>query len=71
VTQAAAQTYVMILAPNSGIAFVRDVRAAGDRTLKLVRLDLGGYRLDFSGADNVGSRYVDVGVIDQAGQLRY
>ena len=27
-----AQTYLIILAPNSGAAFVRDIRLAGDRT---------------------------------------
>ena len=158
-----AQTYLMILAPNSGAALVRDVRLAGDRTpiygmsyvpadaivakappgsavgvalaqvmpnastlntgmtrdfhqamsrfapevtepsqlhlvgylaaritveglrlaganptpvslakaLRRVRLDLGGYSVDFTGADNVGSRYVNIGVVDRRGRLMY
>jgi len=158
-----AQTYLMILAPNSGASLVRDVRLAGDRTpiygmsyvpadaivakappgsaagvalaqitpnastfntgvtrefrramskfvpevaepsqlhlvgyitaritveglrlaganptpaslaraLRRVRLDLGGYNVDFTGADNVGSRYVNIGVIDGRGRLIY
>lgn len=41
------------------------------RAMKLVRIDLGGYSLDFSGADNVGTQYVDIGVIDSKGKLMY
>jgi len=158
-----AQTYLMILAPNSGASLVRDVRLAGDRTpiygmsyvpadaivakappgsavgvalaqvtpnastlntgvtrefhqamskfapdvtepsqlhlvgylaaritveglrlaganptpaslansLRRFRLDLGGYNVDFTGGDNVGSRYVNIGVVDARGRLMY
>lgn len=158
-----AQTYLIILAPNSGAAFVRDIRLAGDRTpiyslsyvtargvtdaagvelatgvavaqvtpnpavpnsglvrdfqqamkahapkdaeyssatlvgylaartvveglkqtkgeggsalaaaLRKLRLDLGGYMLDFpQGGGAVGSRMVDIAVISRAGTLRY
>lgn len=158
-----AQTYLVILAPNSGAAFVRDVRLAGDRTpvyslsyvtargvtdaagielaagvavaqvtpnaavpnsglvrdfhqamktygpkdaeyssaslagylaartvveglkqtngaggaalagaLRKLRLDLGGYSLDFpQGGGTVGSRMVDIAVISRSGTLRY
>lgn len=158
-----AQTYLMILAPNSGTSLVRDVRTAGDRTpiygmsyvpakgivdkspagsavgvalaqvtpnaatgstgltrdfhsamdkfapqgtdhsqlhligyiaaraavealrkagpspsparvaqaMKQVRVDLGGFNLDFSGSDNVGTQYVNIGVIDSRGRLTY
>jgi len=41
------------------------------KTLRRVRLDLGGYNVDFTGADNVGSRYVNIGVIDGRGRLIY
>jgi ABC-type branched-subunit amino acid transport system substrate-binding protein len=41
------------------------------RTLrKLGEVDLGGYRVDFS-KGNEGSRYVDIGVIDERGRLLY
>jgi len=163
-----AQTYLMILAPNSGASLVRDVRLAGDRTpiygmsyvpadaivakappgsavgvalaqvtpnastlntgvtrefhqamskfapdvtepsqlhlvgylaaritaeglrlaganptpanptpaslangLRRLRLDLGGYNVDFTAGDNVGSRYVNIGVVDARGRLMY
>lgn len=158
-----AQTYLMILAPNSGASLVRDVRLAGDRTpiygmsyvpadaivakappgsavgvalaqvtpnastlntgvtrefhqamskfapevtepsqlhlvgylaaritvaglrlvganptpaslatsLRRLRLDLGGYIVDFTGGDNVGSRYGNIGVVDGRGRLMY
>jgi len=39
------------------------LRSAGE-------LDLGGYRVDFS-RGNVGSKWVDIGVIGQDGKLRY
>ncbi|NDY91380.1 ABC transporter substrate-binding protein [Ideonella livida] len=158
-----AQTFLMILAPNSGAAFVRDLRAVGDRTpvyglsyvsaqsvvakagpegalgvalaqvtpnpnspttglirdfqtamrdfapkgtelntmtlagylaarvtveglrrsslplkpenleaaVRRLRLDLGGYTVDFASGDNVGSRQVALSVIDRSGNLRY
>lgn len=34
-------------------------------------LDLGGYRIDFSHGNRVGSKYVDLAVIDRKGKLRY
>ncbi|MEZ5706869.1 MAG: ABC transporter substrate-binding protein [Burkholderiaceae bacterium] len=158
-----AQTYLMILAPNSGVALVRDVRLGGDRTpiygmsyvptdgivakappdsatgvalaqitpnastrttgltrefqqvfgkfapevsepsqlhlvgylaarvtveglrkagagatpadlakaLRRVRMDLGGYTIDFTGGGNVGSDYVNIGVVNRRGNLMY
>lgn len=156
-----AQAYLMVLVPNSGASFVRDVRSAGDRTpiyglsyvpakaivdkagaenavgvglaqvspnpssnstglvrqfhaamdrhaasqphsqlhligylacrvlveglrrsgakptpdklqaaLRRVRADLGGYVVDFAGG-NVGSKYVDIGVVTKDGKLMY
>jgi ABC-type branched-subunit amino acid transport system substrate-binding protein len=41
------------------------------KTLRRVRLDLGGYNVDFTGGDNVGSRYVNIGVVDARGRLMY
>jgi branched-chain amino acid transport system substrate-binding protein len=158
-----AQAYLMVLAPNSGASFVRDVRGAGDRTpiygmsyvpvkgllekspanevaglalaqitpnpssrntgltrdfhaamdkyapagtdhsqlhlvgylsarvatealrragtsptpdrvaatLRQLRFDAGNFAIDFSSGHNVGSQYVDIGVIDRDGRLRY
>lgn len=156
-----AQTYLMILAPNSGAALVRDLRAAGDHTfiyslsyvsaqgvvakagaegaqglaisqttpnpqagttgmtrdfqatmkafapkgtelnamslsgyiaarltvealkraggkpegflpaLRKLKLDMGGYTVDFSGGGNVGSSMVDFAVVDRNGNLKY
>jgi hypothetical protein len=34
-------------------------------------MDLGGYIVDFTGGDNVGSRYVNIGVVDGRGRLMY
>ena len=34
-------------------------------------LELGGYRIDFSSANRVGSKYVNIGVVDQRGKLLY
>ncbi len=39
-------------------------------TLRRTRMDLGGYTIDFSGG-NVGSQFVDIGVITRAGRLMY
>lgn len=39
-------------------------------TLSKVRLDLGGYTIDFSDS-NVGSQFVDIGVITRSGRLMY
>jgi branched-chain amino acid transport system substrate-binding protein len=33
-------------------------------------MDFGGFRVDFSGG-NVGSRWVDIGVVTQDGKIRY
>jgi ABC-type branched-subunit amino acid transport system substrate-binding protein len=41
------------------------------KTLRRVRMDLGGYIVDFTGGDNVGSRYVNIGVVDGRGRLMY
>jgi branched-chain amino acid transport system substrate-binding protein len=39
--------------------------------LHKLKLDLGGYLLDFASGDNVGSRQVALSVIDRSGQLKY
>lgn len=39
--------------------------------LRRVRLDLGGYNVDFTGGDNVGSGYVNIGVVNSRGRLMY
>jgi hypothetical protein len=40
--------------------------------LKQVRTDLGGYIVDFTGdANNVGSSYVNIGVVTRNGRLMY
>lgn len=44
--------------------------AALSAALRNTRLQLGGYALDFT-RDNVGSRQVDIAVIDAKGRLRY
>jgi branched-chain amino acid transport system substrate-binding protein len=162
--QSGAQTYVMLLQPSSGAAFVRDARAIGDKTpiygmsyipvkalvekaslanatgtalaqvtpnpsastsgltrdfhatmdkyappgtthsqlhligyltarvtaeamrragtaptaervatsLRQLRVDFGGYNIDFSASNNnVGSQFVDIGVVDRTGRLMY
>jgi branched-chain amino acid transport system substrate-binding protein len=38
--------------------------------LKATKVDLGGYRINMA-QGNVGSQFVDIAVIDQAGKLRY
>jgi len=38
--------------------------------LRNVKMDLGGYTVDFAGG-NVGSQFVDIGVIDRNGRLMY
>lgn len=40
------------------------------KTLHSVRMDLGGYNIDFAGG-NVGSQFVDIGVIGRSGRLVY
>jgi branched-chain amino acid transport system substrate-binding protein len=41
-------------------------------SLKQLRVDLGGYQVDFaSHSDNVGSLYTDIGVVNSAGRLVY
>ncbi|WP_167772901.1 ABC transporter substrate-binding protein [Ramlibacter humi] len=57
------------------VAGLRAVRGKADpqalqAALMKVRTDLGGYALDFAGG-NVGSRFVDIGVIGRDGRLRY
>jgi ABC-type branched-subunit amino acid transport system substrate-binding protein len=44
-------------------ALERALRSAGE-------MDFGGFRVDFSGG-NVGSRWVDIGVVTQDGKIRY
>ncbi|MEO6292520.1 MAG: hypothetical protein ABIO88_07845 [Burkholderiaceae bacterium] len=39
-------------------------------SLRKVRIDLGGYVIDFAGT-NVASKYVDIGVITKDGRLMY
>ena len=39
------------------------------QALQKLRKDLGGYFIDFTNDDNVGSNYVDIAVIDERGQL--
>jgi ABC-type branched-subunit amino acid transport system substrate-binding protein len=41
------------------------------QALHKLRKDLGGYFIDFSGNDNVGSNYVDIAVIDERGRLMW
>jgi len=40
-------------------------------TLRQLRFDAGGYPIDFSAGQNVGSQFVDIGVIDGKGDLRF
>jgi ABC-type branched-subunit amino acid transport system substrate-binding protein len=47
----------------SGAALQRSLKTMGE-------LDFGGFRVDFT-ASNVGSRFVDIAVIDREGKLRY
>lgn len=42
-----------------------------DAAVRKLRLDLGGYTVDFANGDNVGSRQVALSVIDRAGALKY
>ncbi|MBE7368983.1 ABC transporter substrate-binding protein [Ramlibacter pallidus] len=39
--------------------------------MRQVRLDLGGLPQDFSDGQNVGTQWVDIGVVDRRGQLMY
>lgn len=56
---------------------VEALRQAGGRSdgllpaLRNLRLDMGGYQVDFSGGGNVGSTLVDFGVLDREGNLKY
>ena len=45
--------------------------AAVEKALRELKLDLGGYAIDFTDGSQVGSRKVDIGVIDRGGNLRY
>lgn len=45
--------------------------AAVQAALRNLRIDFGGYTIDFNSGGNVGSSKVDIGVIDRQGQLRY
>lgn len=45
--------------------------SAVETGLRGLRLDFGGYTIDFSDGSNVGSAKVDIGVIDGQGRLRY
>lgn len=47
----------------SGAALQRSLKSMGE-------LDFGGFRVDFT-ASNVGSKFVDIAVIDREGKLRY
>jgi branched-chain amino acid transport system substrate-binding protein len=41
-------------------------------SLRQLRVDLGGYNIDFpAGGNNVGSQFVDIGVVDRTGRLMY
>ena len=40
------------------------------KTLRSLRMDMGGYNIDFAGG-NIGSQFVDIGVIGQSGRLVY
>jgi ABC-type branched-subunit amino acid transport system substrate-binding protein len=58
-------------------ALVEGIKSAGSASPEAVRsalqrqqIDLGGYLLDFAGT-NIGSRYVDIGVITREGRLMY
>jgi branched-chain amino acid transport system substrate-binding protein len=39
--------------------------------LRSVKSDLGGFAVDFTGGSNVGSQFVDIGVLDRNGRLTY
>jgi hypothetical protein len=45
--------------------------AALKESLRSLRVDLGDYYVDFKDGTNVGSRKVDIGVVDARGILRY
>ena len=58
-------------------ALIEGIKSAGATNAEALRnalqrqqVDLGGYLLDFAGT-NVGSRYVDIGVITREGRLMY
>ena len=57
---------------TEGVRRAREISAAGlAASLRaMAELDLGGFRVDFS-QSNVGSRYVDIGVVNGAGRLIY
>lgn len=44
---------------------------AVDSALHGLRIDFGGYGIDFTNGSNVGFSKVEIGVIDRQGQLRY
>jgi branched-chain amino acid transport system substrate-binding protein len=44
---------------------------AVESALRGLRLDFGGYTIDYTDGSNVGSSKVDIGVIDRQGRLRY
>lgn len=44
---------------------------AVEAALRGLKLDLGGYTVDFSDGGNVGSHMVEIGVIGRSGDLRY
>lgn len=45
--------------------------SAVESGLRGLRIDFGGYTVDFGDGSNVGSSKADIGVIDRQGQLRY
>jgi len=42
-----------------------------EQVLRKLRLDFGGYMVDFAVGENIGSKQVALAVIDRAGLLRY
>lgn len=39
--------------------------------LRQLRMDLGGLPLDFTDGQNIGTQWVDIGVVNRRGQLMY
>ncbi len=72
------QTQLHLIGYLSCSVLVEGLRAAGEHptperlrtALQRVRTDFGGYPIDFAGG-NVGSRYVDIGVVTRDARLQY
>ena len=77
-TECAARTQLHLVGYLNCRVFIEGLRHTGSAptpdslrgALHKLRVDLGGYLVDFAGG-NVGSRYVDIGVVTRDGRLQY